>query len=64
MAARHNLPLPAAGASPVGGLTDRRFRYVDSDHTDIRKTFRRVRAQLRRAEAQRQSQPEAVRHEA
>jgi len=64
MPPRHNLVLPASGAKPVGGLTDRRFRYVDSDHTDIRKTFRRVRAQLRQAERQQHHQPEAARHEA
>ena len=29
---------------PIGGLLDPRFIYVRSEHTDIRKTFERIRA--------------------
>jgi hypothetical protein len=35
----------APAPKPIGGLLDPRFVYVRSEHTDIRKTFDRIRAQ-------------------
>jgi hypothetical protein len=37
-------------AGPIGGLTDPRFVYRRSESTDIRKTFRRVRAEQKNGE--------------
>jgi hypothetical protein len=40
---RFRLAVPAP--KPIGGLLDPRFKYVHSDHSDIRKTFARIRAE-------------------
>ncbi|MDN4590233.1 hypothetical protein DBA29_17215 [Xenophilus aerolatus] len=39
------------GTKPVGGLMDRRFKYVPACATDIRKTIKRAQAAQRRADA-------------
>lgn len=44
-------------AKPVGGLMDRRFNYVPAVATDIRKTFRRLKAAERRAAQAQAVQP-------
>ena len=43
---RRRMPRPAVPTGPVSGLMDPRFAYVSHLSTDIRKTFKRVRAQL------------------
>lgn len=45
---RRAAPVPSAG--PIGGLLDPRFVYVPPLDTDIRKTFKRVRAEMNRGE--------------
>jgi hypothetical protein len=42
--------MPPAPTGPIGGIADRRFRYVPAVATDISKTFRRVRAQIAKGE--------------
>lgn len=37
-----------AKTGPIGGLTDHRFEYAPAVATDIRKTFRRVRAEMQK----------------
>ena len=43
-------PKAVLPTGPVGGLADPRFSYTESVATDIRKTFRRVRADQKKAE--------------
>lgn len=49
--ARPRRPAPIPSTGPIGGLSDPRFRYVPHLQTDIRKTFKRVRAQMARGES-------------
>jgi len=44
---RPRRPRTAVPTGPVGGLDDPRFKYAESVATDIRKTFRRVRRELK-----------------
>ncbi|MGO4608401.1 hypothetical protein AB4142_18890 [Variovorax sp. 2RAF20] len=44
---RPRRPRTAVPTGPVGGLDDPRFKYSESVATDIRKTFRRVRRELK-----------------
>lgn len=44
---RPRTPVPTG---PIGGLNDPRFKYAKSVATDIRKTFRRVRAEQKKGE--------------
>jgi hypothetical protein len=44
---RPRRPRTAVPTGPVGGLNDPRFKYAESVATDIRKTFRRVRRELK-----------------
>lgn len=37
---------------PIGGLIDGRFHYTPSFATDIRKTFKRIRAEMQRGAQQ------------
>lgn len=45
---RRRRPRAAVPSGPIGGLTDPRFIYSSSVATDIRKTFRRVRAEQKK----------------
>lgn len=44
---RPRMPEPTG---PIGGLNDPRFKYSGSYATDIRKTFRRIRAEQKKGE--------------
>lgn len=44
---RPRRPRTAVPTGPVGGLNDPRFKYAESFDTDIRRTFRRVRRELK-----------------
>ena len=52
--------MPAKLTLPTVGLMDRQFRYRRSEHTDISKTFARVRKAQRHAEQQGQSEQQAL----
>lgn len=52
--------MPAKLTLPTVGLMDRQFRYRRSEHTDISKTFARVRKAQRQAEQQGQSEQQAL----
>lgn len=41
-------PKAVLPTGPIGGLADPRFSYTESVATDIRKTFRRVRAEQKK----------------
>lgn len=41
-------PKTVLPTGPIGGLADPRFSYTESVATDIRKTFRRVRAEQKK----------------
>lgn len=43
-------PKAVIPTGPIGGLADPRFSYTKSVATDIRKTFRRVRAEQKKGE--------------
>ena len=43
---RRRVPKAPVPTGPIGGLADPRFRYVPGVATDIRKTLRRIAAQL------------------
>ena len=45
---RPRRPRTTVPTGPIGGLTDPRFKYAESVATDIRKTFRRVRAEQKK----------------
>lgn len=45
---RRRRPRTTVPNGPIGGLTDPRFVYSRSEATDIRKTFRRVRAEQKK----------------
>jgi hypothetical protein len=49
-AQRPRKPAQQMPDGPVGGLLDPRFRYTPPLETDIRKTFKRRRAELSRGE--------------
>lgn len=49
---RRRRPIQTPRSGPVGGLDDHRFVYTPSVATDIRKTFRRIRAEQLRGERQ------------
>ena len=51
MSAAPSITPPVPGTRPVGGLMDPRFRYTPAAATDIRKTFKRLQAAQRRADA-------------
>jgi hypothetical protein len=46
---RPRRPKQPQQTGPIGGLTDSRFQYTPSLATDIRKTFKRIRAEQRAA---------------
>ncbi len=46
---RPRRPKQPQQTGPVGGLSDSRFQYTPSLATDIRKTFKRIRAEQRGA---------------
>jgi hypothetical protein len=46
--ARPRRPRMQVPTGPIGGLNDPRFKYAESVATDIRKTFRRVRAEQKK----------------
>lgn len=46
---RPRRPKQPQQTGPIGGLTDSRFQYTPSLATDIRKTFKRIRAERRGA---------------
>ena len=48
---RPRRPKQPQQTGPIGGLADSRFHYTPSVATDIRKTFKRVRAEQRGAQA-------------
>lgn len=52
--------MPAKLTLPTVGLMDRQFRYRRSEHTDISKTFARVRKAQRQSEQQGQSEQQAL----
>ena len=47
---RARRPKQPQRTGPIGGLIDSRFRYTPSLETDIRKTFKRLRAEQRGAQ--------------
>ena len=44
---RQRRPKQPQRTGPIGGLIDHRFQYTPSLETDIRKTFKRIRAEQR-----------------
>jgi len=49
---RPRRPKQPQRTGPVGGLTDDRFNYTPAVATDIRKTFKRIRAEMQRGTQQ------------